>query len=73
MVSIIPLKPNFFVTLENVFSNAGGINCGIPKNLRTAFLHNIYINDLPQALNETGSSLYANDTCIKILRRQKKF
>ena len=33
----------FFVILENVFSNAGLINCGVPQGcLRTALLPNIY-------------------------------
>ena len=32
--------------------------------VRAAPLPNIYINDLAQALNETGSYLYADDTCI---------
>ena len=32
--------------------------------VRAPPLPNIYINYLPQALNETGSYLYADDTCI---------
>lgn len=42
----------FFVSLENVFSDAEIINCGVPQG---SILLLIYIHDLPQALNETGS------------------
>ena len=55
------------MTLENVFSNAGLINCGVPLGSLLGpllFLIYIYINDLPQALNETGSHLYTDDTYI---------
>ena len=55
----------FFVTLENFFSDAGLINCGVPQgSILGPLLFLIYINDLPQALNETESCLYADDTCI---------
>ena len=55
----------FFVTLENVFSDAGLINCGVPqKSILRPLLFLIYINDLPQALSETGSYLYADNTSI---------
>ena len=55
------------MTLENIFLDAGLINCGAPQGSISGsllFLYLIYINDLPQALNETGSYLYADDTCI---------
>ena len=65
MVSIISLKQKIFMTLENVFSDAGLINCGVPqRSILGPHLFLIYINDLPQALNKTGSYLYADDTCI---------
>ena len=55
----------FFVTLENVFSDAELIDCGAPHGSILGSLHFlIYINDLPEALNETESYLYADDTCI---------
>ena len=31
---------------------------------RRFFAHPVYINDLPEALNETGSYLYVDYTCI---------
>ena len=53
------------MTLENVSSDAGLINCGVPKgSILGLLLFLIYLNDLPQALSETGSYLYADDTCI---------
>ena len=67
MVSIISLKQKVFVTLENVFSDAGLISCAVPQgSILGPILFLIYINDLPQALNKSGSYLYAGDTCILI-------
>ena len=54
MVSIVFLR-KFFVT-QDVFSDAG--------LLRASPLPNIYINDLPQVSNGTGSHLFADDTFI---------
>ena len=42
------LNRRFFVLLEGVFSEEGLI----------------YINDLRQALSETASNLYVDDTCV---------
>ena len=65
MVSIYLSNRKFFVTLENVVSDAGLINCCVLQgSILGSLLFLLYINDLPQALSETGSYLYADDTCI---------
>ena len=57
--------------LENVFSDAGVINCGIPqRSILGLLLFLIY--DLRQLLNKIGSYLCADDTCIFINIRMLK-
>ena len=61
--------------LENVFSDAGVINCGVPqRSILGLLLFLIY--DLSKLLNKIGSYLCADDTCIfiniRMLKKQKK-
>ena len=52
-----------FVKLENVYSGAGLVNYSVPQGyILGLLLFLIYIYDLPHALNETESYLYAD--CI---------
>ena len=49
----------------NLFSEAEILNCGVPRgSILVLLLILIYINDLPPSLSESGSCLYADDTCI---------
>ena len=53
------------MTQENVFSDDELINCVVlQQSMLGPLLFLIYINYLPQALNEARPYLYVNDTCI---------
>ena len=55
----------FLALLEGAFSEEGLLTCGVPQgSFLGPLLFLIYISDLSQALSETASNLYADDTCI---------
>ena len=57
----------FLLEIEEKFSDARLMNCGVPQG---PLLFLIYINNLPQSLNETGSYLHTDNTCIiKVLKK----
>lgn len=57
------LSRKFFVVLEDVFLEAGLINCVIlHESILGSLIVLIYINDLPQGFNEIGSYPYADNT-----------
>ena len=64
MISIISPKQRIFVTLENIFSEAGLINCGVPQGSIGPLLFLMYKNNIPQTSSKAASYLYADDTCI---------
>ena len=66
MVSFLPHEQAFFVSLDSELSEAGTINCGVPQGsiLGPLLFFAIYINDIPQALSDSQTYLYAVDTSI---------
>ena len=55
----------FFFVLIIFFSEAGTLKYSVPQgSILEQLLFLLYVNDLPQSLSDTGSYLYADDTCI---------
>ena len=55
----------FFVSLDTVIWETGTINCRVPQgSILRPLLFLLYINDTPQALSNTHTYLYADDTSI---------
>ena len=54
----------FFVSLDNELLKAGTINCRVPQSSILGRLSLLYINDIPQALSDIHTYLYADDTSI---------
>ena len=55
----------FLVCFDSVFSAAGTLNYGIKQgSILGPLLFMLYANELPQSLSDSGSYLYADDTCI---------
>ena len=67
----------FFVSLDNVFSTAGTINCRVPQRfILGPLLFLLSINDVLQTLLHSHTYLYADDTSIffiNILQKLKMF
>ena len=55
----------FQVNVESALSDPADLKCGVPQgSILGPLLFLIYINDLPQAVNDCDIRLYADDTCI---------
>ena len=65
----------FFRSFDNVLSEVGIINCGVPqRSILGPLLFLLYITDISQTLSDNHTYLYADDTsifiymCLTILR-----
>ena len=55
----------FFVSFDNELSEAGTINCGFPQgSILGPLLSLLYIYDISQALLDSHTYLYVDDTSI---------
>ena len=55
----------FLVNVETSFSDPADLKCGVPQGSILGPLNFLlYINDLPQAVEDCDVRLYAGDTCI---------
>ena len=68
----------FFLTLENVFSDAGITDCVAPQgSISIPLLFLVYITDLPQSLNKSLSypmlTILLSFIKIRMLKEKKKF
>ena len=58
-------KRAIFVSLGAIFLEAGTINCRVPQgSILGPLLFLLYINGIPEALSNTHTYLYADDTSI---------
>jgi hypothetical protein len=60
------MLPTIYVTFSkknNAMSDIVEINCGVPQGSNLGpLLFNLYINDLPNCLQTTKASMFADDT-----------
>ena len=70
MVSLVSQTELFCLSLGTVFSEAWTINCGVTQgSILGPLLFLLYINDIRQALLNTHTYLYADDTSIFCQRK----
>jgi len=63
----------FFVNVETTFSESANLKCGVPQgSILGPLLFLLYINDLPQAIDDCDVRLYADDTCISFKHKNVK-
>ena len=65
MVQIVSFELKIFCNAGRSSLEEALITCGVPQeSILGPLFFLIYSNELPQALSETASNLYADDTCI---------
>ena len=66
-------KRTFLVNVGSSYSDPADLNCGVPQgSILGPLLFLLYINDLPQAIQNSDVRLYADDTCISFKHKNVK-
>ena len=65
MVYVLPSEPQTILRVNGVDSGVGDIKVGVPQaSCLGPLLFLVYINDLPQAVQGSSVTMYADDTSL---------